>query len=164
MPKLRPKHHCPSIWMCACLNFAKNWYILVWFQKFGQGLIFQVIKKSLHIHLTMMLTCMPPKIDMQTPKIAPTTAKTVFVPNSCPKITIFCVCVQMFGKNKILNLSAILLYNHSIIMNTWMAAKSGTQKADLACTICSCPTLPKRITPGRNENEFSCVLKIKNYS
>ena len=49
-----------------------------WFQKFGEGSILEMFKMLLHIHLIMIHTCMAPKFGWQTPKIDPTTAKTVF--------------------------------------------------------------------------------------
>ena len=86
----RPKHHSQSICMCACFDFV---------QKFGQGLILELLKILLHNHLTIWHTCMAPKSGWQTPKIAPATAKTVF----CVKLAhqncnISCLCSNVWRK------------------------------------------------------------------
>ena len=69
------------------------------FQKFGEGSILEMFKILLHIHLIMIHTCMAPKFGRQTPKITPTTAKTIF----CAKFgqqnyNISCLCSNVWQK------------------------------------------------------------------
>ena len=86
----------------ACVHvliLSKIDLISAWLQKFGQGLILELLEMLLHIHLTMCHTCMAPKSGRQTPKIAPTTAKTVF----CVKLAhqncnISCLCSNVWRK------------------------------------------------------------------
>ena len=88
---------------------------------------------------------MSPKSGEQTLKITFTTAQTVFVANSSPKIATFCVCVQMFSKNSILNLNGMLLHNQLLTVHHRKGVKSGLQIVELTCAMGPLLTSPKYI-------------------
>ena len=59
-------------------------------------------------------------------------SKQFWVSNSVGKSTIFRVCVQLFGKNSMVQEHVILLYIHSTTVRTWMSAKSGAQTTEFS--------------------------------
>ena len=84
---------------CTQMQIAKIGLFFAYFQKFGQGAILQMFKMLLRLHFAMRHTCMPPNSGGQTPKIAPTTAETVF----CAKFEsqnykISCLCSNVSQK------------------------------------------------------------------
>ena len=76
-----------------------------------------------------------------------TAAKTAFATNLRPKTAIFYACVQMFGKNLMLQVHAILLRNQLLTVHTCNVAQSGVQAAELTCAVSMLPTLAKCIAP-----------------
>ena len=92
----------------------------------------------------------------------PQQAKPFFMQNTAPKMAKFHVCVHMFGKNVMLQLHPILLYNHLGAAYTCTAAKFGAQTAGSARAMSTHPMLPKRIRAGQSENELSPGFKTKN--
>ena len=86
--------------------------------------MFQIL---LQIHLIHTLTCISPKSGSRAPKIAFTTVKTVLTSTLHPRNALFRVCVQMFGKNLMLKLHAMLLHNHLMYAHAWKTAKSDMQ-------------------------------------
>ena len=101
----------------------------------------------------------PQKIGSKQHKLLSHQSKPFLLRNWHPKLTIFRACVWKFGKNAMLIFHVILLFNHLRIAHNWMSTKYGVQKAELACEICSRPTLSKWMTAGQSENEFASVLK-----
>ena len=95
-------------------------------------------------------------------KMLPQQAKPFFMQNTAPKMAKFHVCVHMFGKNAMLKLHPILLYNHLGAVYTCTAAKFGAQTAGLARAMSTRRTLPKRMCAGQSENELSPGFKTKN--
>ena len=84
--------------------------------------------------------------------------------NISRKIAKFCVCVEMFSRNAMLELHPILLWNLLHIVYTWTNAKFGEHTPGLARAMCTCQTLPKRIRAGQSETQTFPGFKTKNYS
>ena len=134
--------------------------ILVLFQKFCQFRLLYMYQILLQIHSIHTLTCISPKSGSRAPKIAFTTVKTVLAATLHPRNAFFRVCVQMFGKNLMLNLHVILLHNHLINVNTWKTAKSGVQTAELAPTMSTLTTVQNAMHFGQIAKRCFC----QNYS
>ena len=95
-------------------------------------------------------------------KLPPQQPKPFFVPNSGPKSAIFRACVQMFDKNTMLKLHAMLLCNHSRNVHTCMTSNHRKSTPKFACIMCMRTELPKRMRAGQSHNEFSTDFKTKN--
>ena len=96
---------------------------------------------------------MDPKFGMQTAKIALTTAQTVFCAKFDQQNSLFRVCVRMLGKNLMLQLHTIFLYNHAVTVYTCMASKCRKSTPKFACTMCMRTEFPKRMRAGQSENK-----------
>ena len=167
------KFWCPNInWniinsQCACvcvLILPKIDPNSAWFQKFGQDVILKILKMLLRIRLTMSYTCMAPKFSRQTPKTAPTTAKTVFYAKfGQQNCQISCLCSNVWQKCNvkiICNFIGQSFDNYSYL--------HGLQAPEVNAKMCMHNVLANWVAKtnpiGPKWKRISLGFKTKNYS
>ena len=103
-----------------------------WLQKFGQVVILTIPKILLHIHFAMGYTCLAPQFGMQTPRIASTSAKTVF----CAKFghqnyNISCLCSNVWQKFNVMITCNVIVQSLG-----WCSYLHGLQTPEANAKVC----------------------------
>ena len=135
---------------CKSLKMA---LISTYVQKFGQGYWCSMMPRSCTSSRLKVSTICLQNLGHKQQIIIAQHLKLFLLHSSCPKIALFCVCVQMFGKNEMILFHPIFLQNHTINMHTCMASSSWHLTQRNAGAVCMRTTLSKRVCAGQSEND-----------